>query len=88
MRSRRSKPSNRAATVLPLLPGTQQRASHDYRRHGITNLYAALDVWPSSRSSDLARDHLGAGERRRAQLSTGVSGSAKKEVPRTGWSGR
>ncbi len=35
---------DRTAPVLPLLPGVAQRRSHDYRRHGITNLYAALDV--------------------------------------------
>jgi transposase len=35
---------DRTAPVLPLLPGTPQRATHDYRRHGTTNLYAALDV--------------------------------------------
>ena len=45
--------------VLPLLPGTRQWASHDYLRYGTTNLYAALDVWPSGRTSDLAQDHLG-----------------------------
>src|SRR6266542_6863773 len=30
--------------VLPLMPGTPQRRSHDYRRHGTTNLYAALNL--------------------------------------------
>jgi transposase len=35
---------DRTAPILPLLPGTPQRATHDYRRHGTTNLYAALDV--------------------------------------------
>jgi transposase len=35
---------DRTAPVLPLLPGIPQRATHDYRRHGTTNLYAALDV--------------------------------------------
>jgi len=35
---------NRTAPVLPLLPGTPQRQSHDYTRHGTTNLYAALEV--------------------------------------------
>jgi transposase len=35
---------DRTAPILPLLPGTPQRASHDYARHGTTNLYAALDV--------------------------------------------
>jgi transposase len=35
---------DRTAPVLPLLPGTPQRATHDYTRHGTTNLYAALEV--------------------------------------------
>jgi transposase len=35
---------DRTAPILPLLPGVPQRATHDYVRHGTTNLYAALDV--------------------------------------------
>jgi transposase len=35
---------DRTAPVLPLLPTTSQRRSHDYTRHGTTNLYAALEV--------------------------------------------
>jgi transposase len=35
---------NRAQPVLPILPGTPTRASHDYVRHGTTSLFAALDV--------------------------------------------
>ena len=35
---------DRASPVLPLVPGTPQRRTHDYVRHGTTNLYAALDV--------------------------------------------
>lgn len=35
---------DRTAPVLPLLPGVPERRTHDYRRHGVTNLYAALDV--------------------------------------------
>jgi transposase len=34
----------RTAPVLPLMPGSPQRRSHDYRRHGTTNLYAALNL--------------------------------------------
>ena len=34
----------RTAPILPLLPTTPARATHDYRRHGTTNLYAARDV--------------------------------------------
>jgi transposase len=35
---------DRTAPVLPLLPGTPQRATHDYKRHGTSSLYAALDL--------------------------------------------
>ena len=32
------------APVLPMRPGQIERHSHDYRRHGTTDLFAALDV--------------------------------------------
>src|SRR4051812_22260406 len=32
------------APVLPILPGTPQRATHDYKRSGTSSLYAALDL--------------------------------------------
>jgi transposase len=35
---------DRSAPLLPLLPGTAQRASHDYKRSGTSSLYAALDI--------------------------------------------
>jgi transposase len=35
---------DRTAPVLPMLPGTPQRATHDYQRHGTSSLYAALDL--------------------------------------------
>jgi transposase len=35
---------DRSAPLLPLMPGVPARQSHDYLRHGTTNLYAALDV--------------------------------------------
>ena len=35
---------DRTAPILPLMPGTPQRRTHDYRRHGTTNLFAALDT--------------------------------------------
>src|SRR5207249_253226 len=35
---------DRSAPALPLMPGVPARQSHDYLRHGTTNLYAALDV--------------------------------------------
>lgn len=35
---------DRTAPVLPMLPGTPQRATHDYVRAGTSSLYAALDL--------------------------------------------
>ena len=34
----------RAQPILPLRPGLPERQTHDYERHGVTNLYAALNV--------------------------------------------
>jgi transposase len=34
----------RAQPILPLRPGIPERQTHDYVRHGVTNLYAALHV--------------------------------------------
>jgi transposase len=47
----------RTAPILPLLPGTPARATHDYRRCGTTNLYAALDVASGLVISDLTERH-------------------------------
>ena len=35
---------DRTAPILPMLPGTPQRATHDYKRAGTSSLYAALNV--------------------------------------------
>jgi transposase len=35
---------DRTAPILPMLPGTPARRSHDYVRNGTSDLYAALDV--------------------------------------------
>ena len=35
---------DRTAPIFPMLPGTPARATHDYRRHGTTSLFAALDI--------------------------------------------
>jgi len=35
---------DRTAPILPMLPGTPQRATHDYKRAGTSSLYAALDI--------------------------------------------
>ena len=35
---------DRTQPVLPMLPGMPERRTHDYKRHGTTSLFAALDV--------------------------------------------
>ena len=35
---------DRTAPILPMMPGTPARASHDYIRAGTSSLYAALDI--------------------------------------------
>jgi len=35
---------DRTQPVLPLRPGIPERQTHDYRRHGVTTLFAALNV--------------------------------------------
>jgi transposase len=48
---------DRTAPILPLLPGVPQRQTHDYTRHGTTNLYAALDVASGKVISQLTARH-------------------------------
>jgi hypothetical protein len=35
---------DRSAPVLPMMPGLPERRTHDYLHHGITSLFAALDM--------------------------------------------
>ena len=51
---------DRTAPVLPLLPGVPERRTHDYRRHGTTNLYAALDVASGNVIASLTARHRAA----------------------------
>ena len=55
---------DRTAPVLPLLPGTPERRTHDYRRYGTTNLYAALDVASGNVIAHLTARHRAAEFRR------------------------
>jgi transposase len=48
---------DRSAPVLPLRPGLPERRTHDYLRHGTTNLYAALDVASGQVITDMADRH-------------------------------
>ncbi len=48
---------DRTAPILPMLPGVPERRTHDYRRHGTTNLYAALDVASGQVIADMTDRH-------------------------------
>ena len=48
---------DRTAPVLPLIPGTPERRTHDYKRNGTTNLYAALDVASGHVIADMTARH-------------------------------
>jgi hypothetical protein len=43
-RFRRIQALDRTQPILPVRPGLPERATHDYRRHGTTTLFAALEV--------------------------------------------
>ena len=43
--------------ILPLAPGVPARQSHDYERHGVTSLFAALDVASGVAISSCYRRH-------------------------------
>jgi transposase len=55
---------DRTAPILPLLPGTPQRATHDDTRHGTTNPYAALEVASGKVTSQLTARHRAVGFKR------------------------
>jgi transposase len=48
---------NRTQPILPLAPGVPARQSHDYERHGVTSLFAALDVASGVAISNCYRRH-------------------------------
>jgi transposase len=48
---------DRSQPILPVLPGTPARMSHDYTRHGTTSLFAALDVASGRVIGDLHARH-------------------------------
>ena len=48
---------DRTAPLLPMLPGQVERRTHDYRRHGTTSLFAALDVKTGQVVAELHRRH-------------------------------
>jgi len=48
---------DRTAPILPMLPGTPARATHDYKRSGTSSLYAALDIATGKVISSLHSRH-------------------------------
>jgi transposase len=48
---------DRTQPIFPLRPGTPERRTHDYARHGITSLFAALDVASGKVIGQLHRRH-------------------------------
>lgn len=48
---------DRTQPLLPMRPGQAERRSHDYKRHGTTSLFAALDVASGHVIGELHRRH-------------------------------
>ncbi len=51
---------NRTQPVLPLRPGIPARQTHDYERHGLTSLFAALEVHSGAVVGECRDRHTGA----------------------------
>lgn len=51
---------NRTAPILPMLPTTPERASHDYERNGTIDLFAALEIATGRVITDLRARHTSA----------------------------
>ncbi len=51
---------DRSQPVLPMMPGTPERRSHDYVRHGTTDLFAAFNIADGTVISSLYRHHRAA----------------------------
>ena len=48
---------DRSQPVLPIMPGTPERATHSYIRNGITTLFAAFDIADGTVIGELHRQH-------------------------------
>jgi transposase len=51
---------DRSQPVLPMMPGVPERRSHDYVRHGTTDLFAAFNIADGTVISELHRRHRAA----------------------------
>jgi transposase len=51
---------NRTAPTFPMLPGTPERATHDYERNGTCDLFAALEVATGTVITDIRSSHTSA----------------------------
>jgi transposase len=51
---------NRTQPILPLRPGLPARQTHDYKRNGLTSLYAALEVASGAVVGECSQRHTGA----------------------------
>jgi transposase len=50
---------DRTQPLLPLRPGIPARQTHDYRRHGLTSLYAALEIASGTVHGECSERHTG-----------------------------
>ena len=66
----------RTAPVLPMIPGTPERRSHDYVRHGTTGLFAALNTATGKVIDQLSAQHRAVDFRDFPARSTGRPGPA------------
>jgi transposase len=51
---------DRTQPLLPMRPGQAERRTHDYKRHGTTSLFAALDMQTGTVIGELHRRHRSA----------------------------
>ena len=50
---------DRTQPLLPMRPGLPARQTHDYRRHGLTSLYAALEIASGKVTGECSERHTG-----------------------------
>jgi transposase len=48
---------DRSQAVLPMMPGMPEKRSHDYHRHGVTSLFAALNIATGQVITSIHRRH-------------------------------